>query len=50
MLTYTLNRLEKAQLLNDVNLTKVAKLVEEKWGIPTDVTKSSGSMASQSGQ
>ena len=48
MLTYTLNRLEKAQVLNDVNLTKVIKLVEEKWGVPTDVTKSSGSMASQS--
>ncbi len=48
MLTYTLNRLEKAQVLNDVNLTKVMKLVEEKWGVPTDVTKSSGAMASQS--
>jgi L,D-transpeptidase ErfK/SrfK len=48
MLTYTLNRLEKAQLLNDVNLTMVTKLVEEKWGIPTDVTKSAGAMATQS--
>ena len=47
MLTYTLNRLETAQVLNDVNLTKVMKLVEEKWGVPTDVTKSSGAMASQ---
>ena len=47
MLTYTLNRLETAKVLNDVNLTKVMKLVEEKWGFPTDVTKSSGAMASQ---
>jgi L,D-transpeptidase ErfK/SrfK len=45
MLTYTLNRLEKAQLLNEVNLTKVMKLVEEKWGVPADVSKSSGPMA-----
>ena len=48
MLTYTLNRLEKAQLLNQVNLTKVSKLVEEKWGVPADVTKSPDTMASQS--
>ncbi len=48
MLTYTLNRLEKAQLLNDVSLTKVMKLVEEQWGVPADVTKSTGATASLS--
>jgi L,D-transpeptidase ErfK/SrfK len=46
MLTYTLNRLEKAQLLRDVDLTKVLKTVEELWGVPVDVTKSSGALAS----
>jgi L,D-transpeptidase ErfK/SrfK len=40
MLTYTLNRLEQTKVLDSVNLTKVMKLVEEKWGVPTDVTKS----------
>ena len=45
MLTYTLNRLEKAQVLNLVSLTKVLKAVEEKWGIPTDITKSGDSLA-----
>jgi L,D-transpeptidase ErfK/SrfK len=45
MLTYTLSRLEKAQVLNLVSLTKVLKLVEEKWGIPTDITKSGESLA-----
>jgi L,D-transpeptidase ErfK/SrfK len=48
MLTYTLNRLEQAQVLNSVSLTKVMKLVEEKWGVPTDVTKSGQSMVSKS--
>jgi L,D-transpeptidase ErfK/SrfK len=48
MLIYTLNRLENAKVLNEVDLTKVMKIVEEKWGIPTDVTKSAGSLASQS--
>jgi L,D-transpeptidase ErfK/SrfK len=48
MLTYTLNRLEQAKLLDSVSLTKVMKLVEEKWGVPTDVTKSGGAMVSMS--
>jgi L,D-transpeptidase ErfK/SrfK len=48
MLTYTLKRLETAQVLSDVNLTKVMKLVEEQWGVPTDVTKSSSTTVSQS--
>ncbi len=48
MITYTLNRLEQAQVLNSVSLVKVMKLVEEKWGVPTDVTKSGGDMALQS--
>jgi L,D-transpeptidase ErfK/SrfK len=47
MLTYTLNRLEQAQVLNSVSLTKVMKLVEEKWGVPTDVTKSGEAVVSQ---
>lgn len=48
MITYTLNRLEQAQVLNSVSLVKVMKLLEEKWGVPTDVTKSGGDMALQS--
>jgi len=40
MLTYTLNRLEQAKVLDSVSLLKVMKLVEEKWGVPSDVTKS----------
>ena len=48
MLTYTLNRLEQAQVLNSVSLTKVMKLVEEKWGVPTDITKSGETMVSMS--
>jgi L,D-transpeptidase ErfK/SrfK len=48
MLTYTLNRLEQAKILDSVSLTKVMKLVEEKWGVPTDVTKSGGAMVSKS--
>jgi L,D-transpeptidase ErfK/SrfK len=48
MLTYTLNRLEQAQVLNSVSLTKVMKLVEEKWGVPTDVTKSGEAVVSRS--
>ena len=48
MLTYTLNRLEQAKVLDSVSLTKVMKLVEEKWGVPTDVTKSGGAMVSRS--
>ncbi len=45
MLTYTLNRLENAQLLNEVNLVKVMKLVEERWGVPVDVTRGGGDLA-----
>ncbi len=48
MLTYTLNRLEQAQVLNSVSLTKVMKLVEEKWGVPTDITKSGETTVSMS--
>ena len=48
LLTYTLNRLEQAKVLDSVSLTKVMKLVEEKWGVPTDVTKSGGAMVSKS--
>jgi L,D-transpeptidase ErfK/SrfK len=48
MLTYTLNRLEQAKLLDSVSLTKVMKLVEEKWGVPTDVTKSGDTVVSMS--
>jgi L,D-transpeptidase ErfK/SrfK len=44
LLTYTLNRLEQARVLNDVSLVKVMKLVEEEWGVPTDVTKSGADM------
>lgn len=45
MLTYTLKRLETAQLLNEVNLVKVVKLVEERWGVPVDVTRGGGDRA-----
>ncbi len=45
MLSYTLGRLEQANLINNVDLTRVAKIVEERTGVPTDVTKSPGSMA-----
>ena len=48
MLTYTLNRLEQAQVLSSVSLTKVMKLVEEQWGVPTDVTKSGEAVVSRS--
>ena len=48
MLTYTIKRLENAQLLNQVNLLKVMQLVEERWGVPQDVTRGSGEVAVQS--
>jgi hypothetical protein len=41
MLTYTLNRLEQAKVLDSVSLPKVMKLVKKN-GVPTDVTKSGG--------
>jgi len=47
MLTYTLQRLEKNQLLGEVDLTKLVKAVEESWGIPVDITRFPGGMASQ---
>lgn len=48
MLTYTLKRLENAQLINQVDLVKVMKLVEERWGVPVDVTRGSGETTAHS--
>ncbi len=47
MLTYTLKRLEHAQLLNQVNLLKVLQMVEERWGVPQDVSRGSADLAGQ---
>lgn len=49
MLTYTIQRLEAAQVLNEVNLTKVSQLVEERWGVPMDISKGGADLAAQGG-
>jgi len=47
MLTYTLGRLENTGLITSVDLTRVAKIVEERTGVPTDITKGAGGMAAR---
>lgn len=39
MLTYTMGKLESAGLINEVNMTRVIKIVEERTGVPEDVTR-----------
>ena len=43
LLGYTLHRLESEKVLQKVDLQKVLKTVEERFGIPEDVTATSGS-------
>ncbi|MBW1917822.1 MAG: L,D-transpeptidase family protein [Deltaproteobacteria bacterium] len=48
LLTYTLNRLENRGLITEVDYSRVIKVVEEKLGIPEEVTKKAEGVAASS--